>query len=87
MRQGLLFSIIVSIVFCEPVLAYDWSTNPGLTNDIVFDPNNNPKHIFDRALIAFDLSDSDNFQGVPFTGSFEGNHFTIQNLYINSNND
>jgi hypothetical protein len=29
MRQGLLFSIIVSIVFCEPVLAYDWSTNPG----------------------------------------------------------
>jgi hypothetical protein len=58
-----------------------------LTNDIVFDPNNNPKHIFDRALIAFDLSDSDNFQGVPFTGSFEGNHFTIQNLYINSNND
>jgi hypothetical protein len=29
MRQGFLFSIIVSIIFCSPVLAYDWSTNPG----------------------------------------------------------
>ena len=28
MRQGVLF-IIVSIIFCAPVLAYDWSTNPG----------------------------------------------------------
>jgi hypothetical protein len=29
MRQGFLFSIIVLITFCTPVLAYDWSTNPG----------------------------------------------------------
>jgi hypothetical protein len=29
MRQGLLFSIIVSIILCAPALAYDWSTNPG----------------------------------------------------------
>ncbi|MEN8127299.1 MAG: hypothetical protein ABFR90_05775, partial [Planctomycetota bacterium] len=29
MRQGILFSIIVLAVFCAPVLAYDWSTNPG----------------------------------------------------------
>ena len=29
MRNRLVFSIIVSIVSCVPVLAYDWSTNPG----------------------------------------------------------
>ena len=114
MRQGFLFSIIVSIIFCAPALAYDWSTNPGdgseanpyqistpeqlmsigsnadlldkhfeLVNDIVFDPNNNPQHVFDKALIA---SDTDNrtsgFQGTPFSGCFDGNEYSILNLKI-----
>ena len=29
MRQGLLFSIIVSVIFCAQALGYDWSTNSG----------------------------------------------------------
>ena len=108
MRQGLLFSIIVSTILCAPVLAYDWSTNPGsgeaddpyqistpeqltsigsdavlltkhyiLMNDIVFDPNNNPDHVFDDALIA-----PYQYQQNGFAGSFDGNGYSIINLKI-----
>ncbi|MHC5173843.1 MAG: GLUG motif-containing protein [Planctomycetota bacterium] len=100
MRQGVLFSIIVSIVFCTPVLAYDWSTNPGdgssgnpyqistpeqliaieylstggvhfvLVNDIVFDPNNNPVHIFEEPVL------------LSFYGILNGNGYTIYNFTI-----
>jgi hypothetical protein len=100
MRSGLLFSIIVSIVFCAPVLAYDWSTNPGdgseanpyqistpeqliaigslnttgvyfdLINDIVFDPNSNPAHIFEFPVIH------------EFRGTLNGNDYTIYNFTI-----
>jgi hypothetical protein len=44
-----------------------------LTNDIIFDPNNNPEHVFDRALIA------------PFSGSFDGDHHVIRNFKTNTN--
>jgi hypothetical protein len=98
MRQGLVFSIIISIIFCSPVLAYDWSTNPGdgspdnpyqistpeqmmsiglnhnqnfiLTNDIVFDPNNNPSHIFEFPVIH------------QFGGILNGNGYIIYNFTI-----
>ena len=102
MRQGLVFSIIVSIVFCAPVLAYDWSTNPGdgsqgnpyqistpeqlmsinklnsagvyfhLIDDIVFDPNNNPDHVFEYPVIH------------EFAGSLNGNDYTIYNFVFAS---
>ena len=89
MRRGIAVLIIVSIIFCAPTFAYDWSTNPGngspenpyqistpehlmsigsnpalldkhfiLMNDITFDPDNNPDHVFDRALIAPDIDDA-----------------------------
>ena len=108
MRSGFWFSIIVSIILCAPVLAYDWSTNPGsgspenpyqistpehlmsigsdsvlltkhyvLTSDIVFDPENNPAHVFEDALIAGDY-----FIGPYFTGHFDGNGYRIENLKI-----
>ena len=113
MRQGLLFSIIVTIVLCAPVFGYDWSTNPGdgsaanpyqistpeqlmsigantalldkhfkLTNDIVFDPDNNPAHVFSQALIA-PYTDS---SSPVFSGYFNGNGHQIVNLKINADN-
>ena len=117
MRSGLVFLIIILAVFCAPVLAYDWSTNPGdgseanpyqistpehllsigadevlltkhyiLTNNIVFDPDNNPAHIFNDALIA-PIDPSDTFEGqIPsrkqFSGTFDGNGYEIKNLVI-----
>jgi len=115
MRSGLVFLIIVLTVLCAPVLAYDWSTNPGdgsetnpyqistpeqlmsigadevllkkhyiLNNEIVFDPDNNPEHVFEDALIA---PPSDIFEGhIPsqkqFSGTFDGNGYAIKNLVI-----
>ncbi|MCF7958614.1 MAG: hypothetical protein K9M57_09230 [Phycisphaerae bacterium] len=40
---------------------------------------------FDKALIAPDTSDSDNFQGPAFNGVFDGNGHIIRNLVIASN--
>jgi hypothetical protein len=49
-----------------------------LTNDIIFDPNNNPAHVFTQALIAPYLG-----TGSPaFTGFFDGNDHQIVNLKI-----
>lgn len=56
-----------------------------LNNDIVFDPDNNPSHIFNRALIAPDTdTSSSDFGGTPFTGVFNGNGHTIHNLRIDT---
>jgi hypothetical protein len=55
-----------------------------LTNDIIFDPNNNPNHVFDKALIAPDTSTSSNYQGTVFSGTFDGEGYSIFNLKINS---
>ncbi len=56
-----------------------------LTNDIVFDPDNNPDHVFDRALIAPDTDPNTNgFQGSYFTGSFDGANHKILNLVIDT---
>ena len=43
-----------------------------LTNDIVFDPNNNPAHVFTMALIAPDISTNNGYQGTSFKGYFNG---------------
>jgi hypothetical protein len=63
----------------------DYDKHFVLTNDIIFDPNNNPAHIFTTAIIAPD-SDNTNwdFQGTPFTGDFNGNNYTIYNITINA---
>jgi hypothetical protein len=55
-----------------------------LTADIDLDPNLPGRKIFDKAVIAPDMNDNDNgqFQGTPFSGSFNGNSHVIRNLYI-----
>jgi hypothetical protein len=54
-----------------------------LNADIDLDPNLPGRRIFDRAVIAPDVNDSeDYFQGTPFTGVFDGNDHTISNLTI-----
>lgn len=53
-----------------------------LTSDIDLHPNQ-PSGVFDRAIIAPDIDDTTSgFQGIPFTGSFEGNGHFISNLTI-----
>jgi len=46
-----------------------------LTNDIIFDPNNNPTHVFSKAVIAADAS---------FSGVFDGNGYRICNIVIDT---
>jgi hypothetical protein len=53
-----------------------------LTEDIVFDPNSEPNHVFTRALIAPDMSSEAGWQGWEFTGTFDGNGHQIRNLRI-----
>ncbi len=56
-----------------------------LTDDIVFDPNNNPAHVFTSALIAPDTTPNDwYYSGTAFTGSFDGADFTIRNFRISA---
>lgn len=57
-----------------------------LVNDIVFDPNNTPEHVFDQALIApaLDIGPNNDFIGIPFSGTFDGNHYVISNLKIDA---
>lgn len=103
MMKSFWFSIIVSIVFVTPALAYDWSTNPGdgslqnpyqisepnhlmsivsnsahyiLMNDIVFDPNNNPNHVFTTSVISGN-----------FSGTFNGNGHCVWNLRIDGGSE
>jgi hypothetical protein len=52
-----------------------------LTNDIIFDPNNNPAHVFTKALIAPDLDNSIfDFQGTTFTGILDGRNHAVSNI-------
>ena len=54
-----------------------------LVDDIDLDPNLSGSQVFDRAVIAPDVSDlEDGFQGTAFTGMFDGNGHTISNLTI-----
>lgn len=54
-----------------------------LTVDIDLDPNLTGGRIFTQAIIAPDTNDiSNHFQGIPFTGVFDGNGHTISNLTI-----
>ena len=54
-----------------------------LTADIDLDPNLPGRKVFDKAVIAPDTDPADDwFQGVPFTGVFDGNDRTISHLTI-----
>jgi len=54
-----------------------------LTADIDLDPNLPGRKVFDRAVIAPDINDIESdFQGISFTGVFDGNGHTISHLTI-----
>ncbi len=54
-----------------------------LTADIDLDPNLPGRKVFDRAVIAPDVNDvEDWFQGTPFTGVFDGSGHTISHLAV-----
>ena len=54
-----------------------------LTADIDLDPNLPGRKVFDRAVIAPDTNDVEGrFQGMSFTGGFDGNGHTISHLTI-----
>jgi hypothetical protein len=54
-----------------------------LTADIDLNPNLPGRKVFDRAVIAPDINDTESgFQGIPFTGIFDGSGHTISNLKI-----
>jgi hypothetical protein len=54
-----------------------------LTGDIDLDPNLPGRKVFDKAVIAPDTNAvEDYFQGIPFTGVFDGNRHTISHLTI-----
>ena len=55
-----------------------------LTADIDLDPNLPGGQVFAGALIASDMSTSNNFQGTAFSGTFDGNGYTIANLTIDA---
>lgn len=58
-----------------------------LTNDIIFDPTNNPAHLFDNALIAPDQNNNNTtFDGTAFTGRFNGAGYSVTNLNMNAAN-
>ena len=60
----------------------DWDECFILTADIDLDPNLSGRIIFDRAVIAYDPDTDWSFDGIPFTGSFDGNDHVISNLRI-----
>ena len=54
-----------------------------LTTDIDLDPNLPGRKVFDKAVIAPDIDPFKNYyQGIRFTGIFDGNGLTISNLTI-----
>jgi len=54
-----------------------------LTADIDLDPNLPGRKVFDKAVIAPDTNQgSEQFEGTPFTGIFDGNGHVIRNLHI-----
>jgi hypothetical protein len=58
--------------------------NPGDWNKYFVVVNNldMKDYAYSRALIAYDTTSNATFQGIPFTGSFNGNNHTIKNLNI-----
>ena len=61
----------------------DYNKHFILTADIDLDPNLPGRRIFDKAVIAPDMNDTqDGFQGPSFTGSLDGNDHTISQLTI-----
>jgi hypothetical protein len=54
-----------------------------LTADIDLDPNLPGGQIFTTAIIAPDTNSATDFQGTPFTGTFDGNGHKITHLTIN----
>ncbi len=62
-----------------------------LANDIVFDPNNDPAHVFAEAVIAPDTDNTNStYEGIAFTGALNGNGYVVRNLTIDDggvNND
>lgn len=53
-----------------------------LTADIDLDPNLPGGRVFDRAVIAWYTEANDDFDGPKFTGTFDGNGFTIHNMTV-----
>ena len=61
----------------------DYGKHFVLTADIDLDPNLPGRKVFDKAVIAADTDPvKDYYQGVPFTGLFDGNGHTISCLTI-----
>lgn len=62
----------------------DYDKHFVLTADIDLDPNLPGGKVFDRAVIAPDVNDTDDwhFQGTPFTGVFDGGGHKISHLAI-----
>ena len=56
-----------------------------LTSDINLDPNLPGNQVFTTAVIAYDTDSDAEFDGIPFTGVFDGNGHKITNLTINVN--
>ncbi|MFC1793887.1 GLUG motif-containing protein [Planctomycetota bacterium] len=54
-----------------------------MIDDIDLDPNLSGRKVFDRAVIAPDVNDAEDwFQGTSFTGVFDGDGYTISHLVI-----
>jgi hypothetical protein len=61
----------------------EYDKNFILTADIDLDPNLPGRKIFEKAVIAPDMNDTeDDFQGTLFTGAFDGKSHVISNLHI-----
>ncbi|MBP7051405.1 MAG: hypothetical protein KBE65_10355 [Phycisphaerae bacterium] len=62
----------------------EWDKHFKLMSDIDLDPNLPGRKVFHKAVIAHDFSDNcgESFCGIPFTGVFDGNGYTISHLTI-----
>ncbi len=58
-----------------------------LLNDLDLDPNLPGGQVFTRAVIAPDMDPAEDFQGMPFTGSFDGNGHIVRSLIIRNDAD
>jgi len=84
-NSRVLRTIPLLIAFCLvsfPAQA-QYGGGTGEPNDPDLDPNMSGRKVFDRAVIAPDINDVDDwFQGTLFTGVFDGNGHTISHLTI-----
>ena len=60
----------------------DWDKHFKLMADIELDPNLTDGHVYTHAVIAPDMDTARDFQGTPFTGSFDGDYHKILHLTI-----